>query len=115
MTEEEDSSIDEWIAKVEKSLKSLKEKDPKDRLELVAAIEEAIISVNASTLGWNAWTRSPQTMKTFSEEELREIWEKMRDFGCKFLEFDIEWTKRFLEKGGPQKKESEGKKQIYIS
>lgn len=118
MSEEEESSeIDEWIIRTEKALKALKEKNPKDRLELVAAIEEAIVSVNASTIGWNAWTRSPQTMKVFSEEELREIWESLRDFGCKFLELDLEWTKRFIQKKGKELKEKkEGKnKQLYIT
>ena len=113
MTEEESSPVDEWISKTEEAKKSLKERKPKDRLDLVAAIEEAVVSINASTVGWNSWTKNPQVMKQFSEEELNSMWEKLRDFGCDFLEFDLEWTKNLVKK--KPIKELKEEKANYIS
>lgn len=110
------SSVDEWIAKTEEAIRILREKKPKDRLELVAAIEEAVVSVNASTIGWNSWTKSPQVMKQFSEEELQSMWEKLRDFGCDFLEFDLKWTKNLKEKASVKNKDAkENHRRNYIT
>lgn len=108
------NSVEEWVQKTEEAIKILREKKPKDRLELVAAIEEAVVSINASTIGWNSWTKSPQVMKQFTEEELQEMWEHLRDFGCNFLEFDLKWTK-YLKDKTLQKSNDSNKRKHYVS
>jgi hypothetical protein len=110
---EEESPIDDYINKTEDIIKKLREKKAGDRLELVSLIEEAVIAVNASTLGWSSWIKHPSVMKLFTEAELNDIAESQRKMSSEFLEFDIKWTKilqeRKEEKIGEKAKESEKK------
>ena len=32
--------------------------------------------------------------ENFTEQELQEIFEKLKEYAVKFLEFDVEWTKK---------------------
>lgn len=95
---EEESPIDDYINKTEEIIKKLKEKKVGDRLELVALIEEAVVAVNASTLGWSSWLKHPSIMKLFTEVELNDIAESQRKMSSEFLEFDIKWTKLLQER-----------------
>ena len=117
MTEETpESPVDDYVKKTEAIIKHLKDKKIGDRLDLVSLVEEAINSVNASTLGWSSWIQRPSLMKLFNETELNEIAEELRRMSSEFLEFDIKWTKVLKERKdaeviAKQKEKESGKQQ----
>lgn len=56
---------------------------------------ECLNAIYWSTIGWFSWVRNPKFMEeNFTEQELQEIFEKLKEYAVKFLELDVEWTKK---------------------
>jgi len=105
-------SIEEWIKRTEEIKKFIEKLKPKDRLEIVSAINDCNAAINASTLGWQSWVQAPKVMNSFDEKELLEIFEYFRKKSLDFLEQDMRWTKELQKKMAEQKKK--GKETTYI-
>jgi len=84
----------EWIEKLEKYIKEIKETKPKDRLEFFSTIYQMIIRIGSSLSGWLQWLIDPTILDRFSEEEVEDLFQEFRSLAIKFLELDKKWTKK---------------------
>ena len=77
--------------------KFLTKKD-RDRLEIVNSIIFALNALNRSIHGWESWVQSLHFMSKFTEEELGEIEKSLMKLVYTFIEYDIEVTKKYMDK-----------------
>jgi len=110
-----------WIRSCEKILERIKDFEKmkeKDRLEYVRSIRFMLGALQRSLLGWMQWINNPDVMTRFTEEELREMSKKITEFTRAFIEYDLEITKKGIEKGleaGRRvQREARGREEIYI-
>jgi hypothetical protein len=99
-----------WIRSSQVALKKLRkisEAEDKDRLEHVKSIKTSLVLIGRSLSGWSSWISNPSIMANFSKKELEEMDDKLFTFAESFIEFDIEITKKGLEKGLKGKKASD--------
>lgn len=76
----------------------LKDRDPKDRLEYIEAINDCNTAIMGSGLGWQEWLQDSRVMKEFNQEELDSIHKEFKRMATKILAFDIKWTKLLYKK-----------------
>ena len=101
------SELDGYIEQVKDHVKKLKDLSPKDKLDIVAGLEECNSHIHASTIGWAKWLSSSRLMKKFSEEDLQKYLEVMREVAEKFLLLDMEATEKMIEIESKSKKKEE--------
>jgi hypothetical protein len=92
---------DQWIAQSDqllKSLRELKSKPDKDRLEIISSIFFILNTLERSVKGWRRWIENLDFMARFSEEELSELEDGLFETGQAFLQYDIDLTKKYQEK-----------------
>jgi hypothetical protein len=111
----------DWIQsskKVLEQIRTLEQKEDKDRLDYVRSLRFVIIASNRSLAGWMQWANNPDIMTQFAKEELDEMNQKLTEFTCSFIEYDLEITKKGEEKGLGAKRRAKrrrrGVEEIYI-
>ena len=95
----------DWITIKTRQLNKIKSLGPKDRLDMVEAIALMDQYILSSCQGWAQWIYNPVVINRFKEKELREFYEKFKEFTMKFLEFDLSATRKLkpLEKDEDKK------------
>lgn len=81
-----------WTEERTKILEDLKKLDPSDRLGFYSALIRLNSALFESVRGWDSWLRNPSFIDTFSQEELKDIFNEFKDVCTRFLEEDIKWT-----------------------
>jgi hypothetical protein len=85
-----------------------------DRLDLVTAMQRAILAINHSILGWLQYINNPDIMSRFERTELHEISDSLNKFAESFIEHDIEVTRKGVERGLKEiKQEQEEERQPF--
>ena len=113
---EKNSMIDEWIKECNNFLTQLKKytsSEEPDRLELVRSMHWALLAINHSTLGWLQYVNNPDIMSMFDREELNIITENLNKFAESYIGYDIEITKKGIQKGLKERKQKEQKTQSF--
>ena len=90
-----------WIKESEQLLRRMRElssKEKKDRLETINSISFALNILERSLRGWRFWVGNLSLMSKFTLEELAEIEEALHKQTQPFIEYDVEVTKRWMEK-----------------
>lgn len=91
-----------------------------DRLDTVSSMILALNAIDRSIYGWRSWVQSLRLMSRFTEDELRDMEERLRKMACAFVEYDIEVTKKHVNKlpritvAMRNKKENEESRGIYV-
>lgn len=91
-----------WIRSSEKMLdriRRLEQVEEKDRLDHVRLMRFTLGALHRSLLGWMHWVTDPNVMTRFAEEDLEEMSRKISEFTRSFIEYDLEVTKKGVEKG----------------
>lgn len=112
----------EYIKHLKISLKTIKELDPKDRLDLAHAIWVIVECMKASIKGWDTWLNL-RSMKFLSEEDLKKVVPILQKAALKWIQVDVDITqlktdellakiKKKTTKKKPKKKRS---KNIYVA
>ena len=99
---------EDYKENVKKLIKKLSEKqDPSmDRLGHAGLIQECIVGINASTLGWQSWISSPNVLNKLTLEEVQEISKFLNEYTIKLLEFDIRYVEIMEAKNAKKVKEN---------
>ena len=95
------STAENWVVKVEDSIKMLEDLSPEDRLQLVDAIKKCWLAVQASQNGWLLWLNDVIFLNQFPKETLHTLFAEYRKQALDFLKFDIDASnaaKRFMVK-----------------
>lgn len=90
-----------WLTQSEnllKSLRELKAKKGEDRLEIIKSMFFILYTLDRSMQGWRSWIRNLDFMSRFSEKELRELEEGLIGRVQAFIEYDIDVTKKYMDK-----------------
>ena len=109
-----------WIRssqKVLEQMENLGKIEEKDRLEYVRSIRFMLGALHRSLTGWLQWVNSPDIMASFTEEDLKEMNQKLTEFTRSFIEYDVEITKKGADKGLKAKRRARrrrGAEEIYI-
>jgi len=111
-----------YIKILKHSLKTIKELDPKDRLELARAIWVIVECMKGSIQGWDAWLNL-QSMTFISEEDLKKILPIMKEVALKWIQVDIDTktdeisvkTEERKKKTKKAKKPKKSSKDIYVA
>ncbi len=120
--EEEEStemSNDDWIKKQNDYLKHIKNFETKDdRLISVTQLSYMHGALCDSVMSWNNWVNGwvtielgkkikvdDETVVTLSDDELKDLHSKYKEFAIKFIELDIAVTEAFTKKVVTQKKD----------
>ena len=108
---------EQWIDECNHYLEQVKAAlalDNPDRLELVTAMQRAILAINHSVLGWLQYVNNPDIMSRFERTELHEISDSLNKFAESFIEHDIEVTRKGVERGLKEiKQEREEERQPF--
>ena len=91
-----------WTQRSEKTLEQiskLMENPDQDRLELVRVMRVAFGALGNSLGGWMQWVNSPEIMSNFTRDDLQEMATTITDIVSKFISYDIEMTRKGMEKG----------------
>ena len=89
-----------WAEERAKALEEIKKLGPVDRLGLYSSLIKMNSALFESVRGWDSWLRNPTFIDTFTEEELKEIYEEFKNVCVHFLEEDVKWTGK-KEKSAP--------------
>ena len=73
----------------------------------------ALLAINHSTLGWLQYVNNPDIMSMFDREELNIITENLNKFAESYIGYDIEITKKGIQKGLKERKQKEQKTQSF--
>lgn len=85
---------DDWIQNRIKTADLIKKADPKDRLGFVDGCIQCLAAIGQSNQGWLQWLSNPTMMNEFDEDALKGFFEKFREFALRYIEFDIDATKK---------------------
>ena len=108
---------DRWVEESEqllKRMKALSAKEERDRLEVVGSMLFILDVMERSLNGWRQWIRNLSLMSQFTLEELVEIQRSLEKQIQPFIEYDIEASKKWMEKfpivqaGSRRMREEEG-------
>lgn len=94
---------------------------PKDRLEYAFAISQLLSGVLTSIKGWQQWMNDLEKINTLSMEDFKEIYPELKKTTIKFLEIDIDITKKKLKEAKSyykkikKKSKKSEKKETYVS
>ena len=97
---------DKWIEQTEETLAKLKKLEPRDRMDIAAAITDLMGAIVVSITGWNMWLVNLNAVRRFDEQELRGYFDEMRNMATSFLELDLKVTGK-LDKQEQEKKKGE--------
>lgn len=92
---------EKWINQSEdilKLLKNLKTKKDKDRLEIINSLIFTLNAIDRSIHGWRGWVQNLGFMSNFTKDELTDLEEGLIKSTRSFIEYDIEITKKHMEK-----------------
>ena len=92
---------EDWVKETEQLLRKMKElasKEKKDRLDIFNSIVLTLHLLERSLHGWMFWVGNPPLITQFSLEELAEIEDALHKQIQPFIEYDIEATKRWMDK-----------------
>jgi hypothetical protein len=111
-----------WVQVSERilgQLKRLEETKGKDRLELVRSLRFALSVLQRSLLGWMQWVNNPDIMIIFTQEDLKQMAEKLSKLTRSFVEYDMEITSLGIKKGlktpkRVKKKREERSERFYV-
>jgi len=82
-----------WINMLESNLKFIDEINPQDRLDYIFGVEVIVSSLMMSLQGWVKWLNF-KNMRTFKLEDIKEIYEIMKELGKVWLQMDIHITNK---------------------
>lgn len=91
-----------WIRVSEKilfQLKSLQKTKGKDRLDLVRSLRFILSVLQRSFLGWTQWVNNPDVMSLFTQEDLRQMTERLSELTQSFVKYDVKITSLGVKKG----------------
>ena len=103
-----------WVQRNEKILEQIKTMDAskdRDRLELVRSMRFVLGALVQSLAGWMQWINNPDIIGIFDKKELEEMNITITDFVRSFIEYDIKMTKKGLEKGVKERKNTQKRSQ----
>lgn len=80
-----------WIIMLESNLKFIDDINPQDRLDYIFGIEVIVNSLMMSLQGWVKWLNF-KNMRTFKMEDIKDIYEIMKELGKVWLQMDINIT-----------------------
>ncbi len=100
MSEEQDGvlSLSKWIDIIERVRAKVDNLSGKDRLEVCASMAKCVDAVRNSSQGWLTWLSVPTTMDQFSEDELSEFFNRIKDISRKFLDLDLDASRVLFSK-----------------
>ena len=84
--------MDDWIGIVKTYLTQIETLKPKDRLETCGEIGRCVDAIRGSVAGWINWLSNPGLMSNFTEDELAEVFKRMRQVAVDFLNLDLDAT-----------------------
>lgn len=95
-------------------------KSPEDRLGFAAELSFCLNGMLLSIKGWSAWLNNIQTLSTLNIEDLKHIYNDIKEISISFLKVDIDITKKKLDEtktkiGNLQKKDIGKKEKTYVS
>jgi len=105
--------IEEWLGKVREEINRIKKSRSRDRLEYLTNILKCNRAIVSSCQGWKYWLDNPTIMNSFSEDDLKRIFEEFKVIAVMFLENDVRWTK-YLQSKLELEKEEDEPSQFYI-
>ncbi|MDP7975339.1 MAG: DUF2153 family protein [TACK group archaeon] len=94
-----------WEDRLIKKMDMVKKMNYGDRLSLYNDVRVINLAMMESVNGWNQWLSDPSIIDTFTEEELRELFDGFRRVALEFMEMDLKWTSkksRMGQEGGDQ-------------
>ena len=90
-----------WINQSENLLKAMDaiaSKKERDRLEMINSMIFVLNTIDRSLRGWRSWIQNLAFMSKFTPEELKELEEGLIKSTRVFVDYDIEVTKKYLDK-----------------
>jgi len=116
MTEEQENSLEDWIAQIEERKKEIADLKVKDRLALVSSITKLHNDIAASLTGWAQWLKNPPIIENLTEEELMETLEVFKRLAIDFMDLDIKMSRAVLARQVKKVKEKiKEKKSNYVA
>jgi hypothetical protein len=95
----------DWVEMTKERIKQLEALDLKDRFACYVALWSIIEAIRQSISGWHSWLVRPGIIADFSEDELRDFSQNMREIAINFLKFDIKATEKLKVPPSPPKRE----------
>jgi len=95
-------SLANWKAIHEETLKlidDLASKRQRDRLDLLNLMNLSLYAMARSLIGWYQRLENPEVLSSLSDEELRELADKISRIAKEFVKYDIRTTKRYSKRG----------------
>ncbi|PCN50613.1 hypothetical protein B6U99_03425 [Candidatus Geothermarchaeota archaeon ex4572_27] len=93
---------DYWRSSAEEALKlidDLASKKQRDRLDLLNLMNLSLYAMARSVLGWYRRLEDPDALSCFSDEELKELADRISRIAREFVKYDIKTTKRYSKRG----------------
>ncbi|MGC8600862.1 MAG: DUF2153 family protein [Thermoprotei archaeon] len=81
-----------WEDRLIKKMDMVKKMSYGDRLSLYSDVRLINLAIMESVNGWNQWLSDPAIIDTFTEEELRELFDGFKKVALEFMEMDLKWT-----------------------
>ena len=124
LTDLKESSFDttkKYIILLKDLIVILKKDKPKDRLEYSVALSNCMNCILSSINGWKQWLNNLKSLNALSIEDFKEVYPEIREISIRFLEADVNMTKKKLAEAtkaynkAMKKKEKAEQKEPYIS
>jgi hypothetical protein len=90
-------ATEEYIKLIDAYIIVIKKGEPKDRVGYALAIARCINGMSVSTKGWAAWLNNLEALDQLSLEELTDVYPKMKECALKFLEADVDISRKKLD------------------
>ncbi len=84
-----------WIDETKETMAVIKNLSPKDRLSYYAGVLRCCMALRKSIEGWLQWLRNPLIMDNFSDEDLKQLFEKFQQHTLDLLDMDVYYTEKF--------------------
>ena len=90
-------TYEEWINGCKKARSDILEMEQGDRLINLSYLLYMTSVMKNSIEGWQSWFKNPHLMSNFTEEEISELFELMKELSLTLLDNDISLTEKKVE------------------
>lgn len=97
MIDELVTQTDNYVTSMQAMIAHIKNaKNPEDRLGYASELTFCFNSMLVSIKGWSAWINNIQTLCTLDIEELKEVYNNVKEIAVAFLTIDLKITEKKL-------------------